>query len=230
LILLSLARLPFARLTRTPRAWLPIAGWVALAVAAAVIARKIGSANAASHALEGPFGALALPLLAYAVVSATLGGEGLARASRSLVAFGAAPAQAALAQIAVAAAASAILGAVVAVGVAAMAHGTSDPPVVRDALTSAWIAALGAAAYASLFAFGSSFGARGGGRTVMLAVDWILGAGSGGAAILTPRAHVRSLLGGAAPLDIGQRASSAWLVGLAVLFALLAVARTRRAR
>ena len=228
--MIALARLPFARLARTPRAWVPIAGWVALAFVAAGVAHRLGSADAASHVLVGPFGAIALPLFVYAIVSATLGGEGLTRASRSLVAFGASPARAALAQVAVAVVASAVLGALVASAVAALAHGSADPPVAGDAGTSAWIAALGAAAYAALFCFGSTFGARGAGRTVALVLDWALGAGGSAVALVTPRGHVRNLMGGAAPLELGQRASSAWLASLTVVFILLALARSRRAR
>jgi ABC-type multidrug transport system ATPase subunit len=202
----------------------------ALAAIAAGIGHRMGSANAASHVLVWPFGAIALPLFVYAVVSATLGGEGVARASRSLVAFGADPARAALSQILVAVVTSALLSAVVGSAVAALAHGSADPPPLRDALTSAWIAALGGAAYASLFAFGSTFGARGAGRTAALVLDWALGAGGSGAALVTPRAHLRNLMGGAAPVEIGQRASVAWLAALAIAFILLAVARARRAR
>lgn len=225
-----LARLPLARLTRTPRAWLPIAGWLALAVVVAILARSSGSSRVADHVLLGAYGALALPLLVYAVVTATLGGEGLARAGAPLVAFGAKPAHAAVAAVAVAAAASAALGALLAIAVAAIAHGASDPPLARDLATSAWIGALGASSYAAAFAFGASFGARGFGRSAVLVVDWLLGSGNGAASLFTPRAHLRNLLGGSAPLDLSQRASIALLVLLALLYAALAVLRVRRQR
>src|SRR5438067_743512 len=105
-------RLPLARMTRMPRGWLPIVGWSAIALAAAIVERARASAHAADHALLGTFGSIALPLLAYAVVGAALGGDGLARSVRALVSFGAPPGRAALASIGVAAGASALLGAI----------------------------------------------------------------------------------------------------------------------
>ena len=40
---LVLARVPALRLLRTPRAWLPIAGWTLLAIVSALVARSSGS-------------------------------------------------------------------------------------------------------------------------------------------------------------------------------------------
>lgn len=224
----ALVQLPLARLVRTPRAWLPIAGWIALAVVAAILTRQSESAHGADHVLLGAYGALALPLFVYAIVAATLGGDGLARACTALVAFGASPARVALASIGVAVVTSAILGALLAVTVAACAHGGSDPPLVRDLATSAWIGALGAAAYAAYFSFGASFGARGGGRSVALIVDWIFGAGGGVTALLFPRAHLRNLLGGTASLDMSQRGAVVALLLTTILFTLMAMGRAAR--
>jgi hypothetical protein len=95
-------------------------------------------------------------------------------------------------------------------------------------LASAWVSALGGAAYASLFAFGASLGKRGWGRSVMLAIDWLLGVGSGFGAALTPRAHVRSLLGGSAVMEMSGRVSAACLVLLALAFATAATKRASR--
>ena len=224
----GLARLPMARLTRTPRAWLPIAAWFALASGAAILARTSGGAPGASHVLLGAYGAFALPLLVYAVVGATLGGGGLARACAPLVSFGASPARAALAAIAVAATASAVLGALLAVLVTAVAHGESDPPLALDLIQCAWIGALAAVAYAAVFAFGASLGGRGFGRSAVLVVDFLFGHGSGAMSLFTPRAHLRNLLGGSAPLDLSQRASIAFLVLLALLYAMSAASFSRR--
>ena len=221
-------RLPLARLTRSPRASVAVVAWAALAVAAAAVLRRSG-ASATEGALTSIFGALALPLLSFAVVGAALGGDGLARSTRSFVAFGARPAEVALATIGVAVAASALVAAIVGAVVAALAHGPGDAPLAVDALTSAWVAALGGAAYASLFAFGASFGKRGGGRALVLAADWVLGSGAGAAGLFTPRAHVRSLLGGDAVMTLSGRASAGVLVLLTLAFAALATARSRRA-
>jgi hypothetical protein len=223
-----LARLPLARLVRAPRAWMSIVACAALAFVTAVAFRHVASAHGAGDALLGAYGGLALPLSAYAIVASTLGGEGVARAVRPLASFGASPFSAALAAIAVAVIASAVVGGALGAAVASIAHGAGDPPLARDVATSAWIGALGGAAYAALFAFGSSFGRRGGGRALALVVDFVLGGGSGAASLLTPRAHVRSLLGGSAPLDLSQRGSVAALVVLVAAFAGLAVLRARR--
>ncbi len=226
----ALVQLPLARLLGTPRAWVPIVGWTALAVVAAIVTRQTESAHGADHALLGAYGALALPLLVYGIVAATLGGDGLARACTPLVAFGAPAARVALASIGVAIVTSAILGALLAIAVAACAHGASDPPLARDLVNSAWIGALGAAAYGAYFSFGASFGARGGGRSIALIVDWIFGAGGGVTALLFPRAHLRNLLGGAATLDMSQRGAVIALVLATALFTLLATMRARARR
>jgi hypothetical protein len=144
-----------------------------------------------------------------------------------MVAFGAQPARAAAASIAVAAACCAVVGAGVAAIVAVVAHGIADPPRLHDATVSAYVGALGGAAYAAWFSLGASFGRRGGGRVALLVVDWILGANGGAGALLSPRGHVRNLLGGAAPMDLSQRASAAVLVILAIACALVAIRRAR---
>jgi len=226
----ALARLPLARLVRTPRPLLVVAAWCAVAVAFALLARSGGAAHGADHALVGAYGALVLPLLAYAVVGATLDARSLAASGVPLVAFGAAPTRVAGVTLAVAAAATALLGALLACAVAVIAHGSSDPPLARDALVSAYAGALGGAAYASWFALGASFGRRGGGRAVLLVVDWVLGATGGAAALVTPRAHVQNLLGGVPPLGLSERASATGLVVIGAVCALWAVRRAASGR
>jgi hypothetical protein len=220
-------RLPLARLARTPRAWFPIGIWVAVAWASALAAREEGTS--ASSVLQTVFGALSLPLLCFAVAGAVLEGGALQRATRALTSFGALPARVALATIAVAVVACALLSAVAGAGVAIVAHGPGDPPLAHDAAATAWVATLGGAAYGALFCFGSSYGKRGGGRVAALVLDWMLGAGTGTLASFTPRAHVRSLLGGESVLLLPGRASERTLVLLAVVFTLLAARRARRA-
>jgi hypothetical protein len=227
--ILQLAELPWARLTRTPRAWIPIGAWSLFALGAALVLHHTSPSASANDALEDVFGAVALPLLAYGVVGAALGGDSLARGARSLVAFGASASRASLAEVLVAAAASALLASVVGVLVAVLGHGPSDPPLAGDALTTGWIAALGGATYASFFTLGASFGKRGGGRTWFLALDWLFGASHGAVAFATPRAHVRSLLGGVAVASCSNAQSTAMLVVLALVFGSAAIARTRRA-
>ena len=224
----ALARVPFARLARTPRAWLPLAAWAALGVAMALLARSEHAPNGADHVLVGAFGAYVVPLLAYAIVGGALGGGSLRASVAPTVAFGAPPARSAAVTVGfvvlIAAGKCAVLGA----ALAALAHGVDDPPVARDVLASAYAGALGGAAYAALFALGASFGRRGGGRMVLLVTDWVLGANSTALALLTPRGNLRNVLGGAPPWGLGERGSAIALLALAFVFAAAAVRRTRR--
>jgi hypothetical protein len=227
-VIAALARVPVARLSRTPRSWLPIAAWTLLGLAMAAVARAEAAPNGADHVLVGAFGALLVPLLAYAIVGGTIGGGSLRSSIAPTVAFGAPPARSAAVTVLfaglVAACACAGLGAIV----AAVAHGVDDPPVARDAMTSAYAGALGGAAYAAFFALGASFGRRGGGRAALLVADWLLGSNSSALALITPRGHLRNLLGGSPPWGLGERGSGVALIGLAVFLALVTVRRSRR--
>jgi hypothetical protein len=224
----ALAQPPIARLARRPRAWIAIAAWGALAVAFAVAARQQGAAHGADHVLVDTYGALVLPLLAYLIVGATLGSQSLRASIAPVVGFGAAPARAAAASVGIAAAACAAIGAVLGAVVALVAHGISDPPLWRDAFLSAYAGALGGAAYAAWFSLGAAFGKRGMGRSALLVADWVLGATSGAGAVVTPRGHLRNLLGGVPPMDLSQRASAFALVLLALVCAGLALLKVRR--
>ena len=224
----ALARLPLARLLRTPRAWIAAGAWCALALAVAFAARSQGSARGADHVLVDAYGVLILPVLTYALVGAVLGSARSVSASIApLVTFGARPARAAGVAIAVAAVACALVAALLAAILAVVAHGAADPPRARDALSSAYAGALGGAAYASWFSLGAALGRRGGGRALLLAVDWGLGANAGAAGLVTPRAHVRNLLGGTPPVGLSERGSA---VALVLIAAACAIAAVRRAR
>ena len=222
-----LARPSLARLLRGPRAWFGVAAWCLLALVFALAAREQGSAHGADHVLIDTFGALALPLLSYAIVGASVASQSLRASTAPVVAFGAQPARAAAASVAVAAASCALVGALTAAIVALVAHGVSDPPRLHDAAASAYVGALGGAAYAAWFGAGASFGRRGGGRLALLILDWILGASGGASALFSPRGHVRNLLGGPPPMDLSQRASLAALVFLALASVLVAIRRSR---
>ena len=224
---MALARPPLARLVRRPGAWIAAGAWGALACVVSAIARVQGSVHGADHALVDVFGALVLPLLTYAVVRAALGAGSLRTSTAPVVAFGADPARAAAAAITVAAVTCAAAGALVAAAVAFVAHGVSDPPPLRDAATSAYAGGLGGLAYAAWFSLGATFGRRGGGRGVLLVVDWVLGATGGAGALVTPRGHLRNLLGGAPPMDLSERASAIALLALTLLYALIAIRRSR---
>jgi hypothetical protein len=80
--------------------------------------------------------------------------------------------------------------------------------------------------YAALFALGATFGARGGGRFVVLVLDLVIGdAAFALPSLATPSAHAQNLLGGAAPYGIAQSASALALVVLAIGFTLAALRR-----
>ncbi len=213
-MMLALAKVPLTRITRSPRGWLPIFGWSALAIVSAFV---VGRHAGADRALLGVFAPFVLPLVAYGLVAAAFGGERVGDSGAPLRAFGAPGSQVALAGALIALVTSALAGALLAVVLVAIGHGPLDPPLGGDALTSAWIGALGGAAYASAFSAGACFGPRGSGRSVMLFLNWLFGSGRGMAALLLPYAHVRSLLGGDPAAAVGQHGSVVALVAVTVL-------------
>lgn len=223
----ALAFVPLARIARTPRGWSPIAGWSAVALVAAIAARAAGDTSGATHVLRGTLGYVALPLLAYGVVAAALGGAGLRASIRGVVALGADPTRAALASVLVATVCSALKGGILAVVVCAIAHGPTDPALLPDMLASFGVSFLGAGAYAAWFCIGSAIG-RGGMRGGFLALDWFLGAPGGFGAIFVPRGHVTSLLGGQACFELSRRTSSVLLFLLLVVWLVVAVRLGRR--
>lgn len=215
------------RLARSPRSWMTLGTWIAVSLAYAALARWSGGAST-DRVLLGLFAPLALPLVAMSVLGACTGPNGLRAQASAVQAFGASGFRAALATLAVASVGAALLAAILGALVTLLAHGDADPPLARDVLTTAWVAALGAVAYVTYFGVGATFGARGGGRGVMLLFSWLLAdAGTTGAA-LSPHAHVRSLLGGHPAATFSQRASTLDLVGLALVCALYAAWRCRR--
>ena len=225
---LLLARIPALRLVRTPRAWMPIVLWTLLAIVIALSARARGATTGSDHVMRGAFAFLVLPLVAFGVVGAVLGRSGLRGGIRGVVALGAAPRRAALASVVVAMASSAALCGILAAVVCALAHGSQDPPLAIDMAVSLGVAALGGGTYAAYFSAGAAIG-KGNARTVLLALDWIIGGGAGAGALVTPRGHVTSLLGGPLCADLSQRSSSVMLVVLLLAYAGLAVLLVRRA-
>ncbi len=197
-----------------------------------VFAAVIGlSAAAKSTGLRGAlsvaFVGSALPFLSYAAISGVVGEKGLGAVVWSFSLMGMSRRRAALSLLVAALALGAVLGLLSAEIIAVLGHTAMDPPLGRDLVTTAWVGALGGAAYASLFLLGSSFW-KGAGRGVLLAMDWVLG-GSGFFALLLPHGHLRSLFGGEAAFEISQRASSICLVALTVLMGAWAVRRATRA-
>jgi hypothetical protein len=216
------------RLLRARSAWLGIGFWILVAVGPALLERTRAVLRGADHALLGSYASIALPFLVYSVLSAVLGRDGLGRSSLAIANFGAPPGRVALATVMVAIVASAILGGALAAVVDGIGHGQLDPPIALDAVRAFAAGVLGGAAYAALFSIGSSFGARGFGRSILLVLDWALGNGDEASALLTPRAHVRNLLGGTAPVEIRGRVSYGALAFMVVVLTAWACRRASR--
>jgi hypothetical protein len=192
------------------------------------MARTRQWAHGADRTLTSVYGALVLPLLAYSLIGAVGGSRSMTGGMAPLVAFGATPVRAALAIISVGAAACALVGGVLAAVVAVIAHGSADPPMARDAVTSAYVGAVGGIAYASWFGLGATLGRRSTGRTLLLLVDWGLGSPDSATSVLTPRGHLRSLLGGISPANLPQRSSALALMLLGIGCVLLTMRLCRR--
>ena len=198
----------------------------ALVVVSGLIERRVGSAGAVDRALAGTFNVV-VPLVSFGVAAQASGRGNLRDAAWAAARFGVARRDVALGAILVALAASAALGAAFAVLAVAVAHAPGNPPLAHDAVTSAWIAALTAAAYTGWFSAGATFGKRGGGRWVPLLADFVLGGSTGLVGAILPRANATSLLGGAAPLGMAQASSSIILVVSAVVLTGVAALRCR---
>jgi hypothetical protein len=224
-MMLALLRHPLARLRSARLRLLPALGWALLALGGAAAARG-ASAHAVDHAVRGTFGPLLLPLLALACVGLICPEARLDEGARALVLLGAPRRRAALAlgltAMGLAAASAGVLGALV----VAIAHGPADAPLLGDLVSTAGVSALGAAAYASYFMMGSAYLGRAGGG-VLFVVDFLAGS-LGAGSLLTPRGHLRALMGGPLAAHLAPRVSSVALVVLALAF--LAVATSRRAR
>jgi hypothetical protein len=213
------------RILRRPTALSALLG-AGLVVVAGLIERRAGSAGAVDRTLAATFNVV-VPLVTFGVCAAVSGRENLREGVWSAARFGLARRDVALGAIGAACLASAALGAGFAALAVLVAHAAGNPPVAGDLLTSGWIAALTAAAYTGWFSAGATFGRRGGGRWLPLVLDFVVGAGSGIAAAVLPRANAASLLGGAGPLGLPQASSSLILAASAMTLAGLAALRCR---
>jgi hypothetical protein len=212
------------RRAQAPRALFITGFALVLAALVAVAERRIEWFGATSRALSGIVFGLLLPVALVATSGQVLFPLRLATSASFFARFGASRRAVALGLVMASMGTAAILAAAMGAVTALIAHDPTAPPAGVDALTTAWIGLLTGAAYAALFALGSTFGARGGGRYWALVLDFALGAG-GVTSVLVPRAHAQNLLGGAPPLMWSQPASAAALLAIAVVMTLLALAR-----
>ena len=211
-----------------PRTLVAAAGALALAALIALSEKRAALFGAASRALEGELFGLILPIALVLASRRALAPTRLDAAATPLARFGPSRRAVAFGLVAASMIGAAVFAASAAAATAVLAHDPTAPALGRDALSCAWIGALGAAAYAALFAFGATFGSAGGGRWWALAADFVLGSSSGMGALVVPRAHLQNLLGGEPPLLLTQSASTASLAGMALLFTVLALLRCPR--
>ena len=195
---------------------------------AGLLERRASPWRAADNTLIGAVFGVALPLLCYAAASRACAGGLLGRAVEALARFGSNRRASAAGLLAASCGAASLFGVIVAVIGVTVARGADDPALLGDALTSAWIGALGGACYAAAFGLGSLLGRDGRGRFVVLVADWLLGSASSFAALPFPRGHLRNLLGGEPVVGMAQWQASASLAALVVAYAAVALWRTPR--
>jgi hypothetical protein len=183
--------------------------------------------SAADDALQAGVFGIALPLAAYLTAEAVLQRKSLDQAARGLARYGVSGRLAGLGLVLAIAAVLiglALLGCAAALIAAYPAH---DSQFFSDLFRSLPIAVTAGAAYAGWYALASCFGARGGGRTWLLGLDWIFGASDGFLAAPWPRGHIRNLLGGSPVLELSQTGAFGVLLLGTSLAVFAAIARSR---
>jgi hypothetical protein len=198
---------------------------VALAALAALAERQSAWFGATGRALTGIVFGLLIPISLLATSTRVLLPMRLADSASLFARFGASRRVVAFGLVAASMCAAALLAALAGAVTALIAHDPTAPPRAFDALTTGWIGLLTGSAYAGLFAFGATFGARGGGRYWAIALDFVLGRAGGMGALVAPVAHAENLLGGAPPLMLSQSASVVALLVLTGGLTALALAR-----
>jgi hypothetical protein len=214
------------RRARAPRSLLGAALVLGLVALLAYAERRAGLFGATSRALSDRVFGTVLPIALLAGSTRILLPVRLDQSSAAAARLGASRRAVALGTIVASMIALALFAALAASTAAWFAHDPTAPPRLEDCATSGWIGALTACAYAGLFAFGSTFGARGGGRLVALVCDLALGGAVAAVpSLLVPSSHAQNLLGGPAPLSIAQSTSALGLAALAAGFTVLALYR-----
>lgn len=189
---------------------------------------EVGAASVAADVTLGIAFGTCLPLVAYALVACSCRRGRLDDAVRSLARHGVNRRSAVLGVVVRTSLHVAIVGAVLGLFGVAAARGQLNSAALTDALIAAWVGAIGGLAYTAWLSLGSLLGRRGGGRLLLLLVDFSVGAGSSAAAAPWPRSHVRSLIGGDLVLGMPAWESSLLLALLAALYVLLCLVRVQR--
>jgi len=196
--------------------------------AAALLEKRLAPEGAVDATLTGAVFGWTIPLLAYAAVARVSRYGRLDDGTADLVRHGGDRRAIVASFVLMTAARVSVVGALLA-ALGVLVSSVGEASAIRsDALTSAWIGALGGAAYVAWFSLGSLWGKAGRGRLLSLVLDWVLGATSTAVAVPWPRAHLQCLLGGELVAGLPAWQSSVLLglfAGLYYLASLLRVAR-----
>lgn len=196
---------------------------LAVTLVSALIERRTGPFGAADRAL-GVVTRWVIPLASFALTTVVFDRERLRDSVWSLARFGHHRGRLALGLELVAVAAACLL-AVLCVEVALVTCYGARSGLGRDAWVSGWISALGASAYIAWYSLAACVLRAGRGRWLPLVCDFVLGSGTGGLAVIWPRAHLRNLIGDEPVLGLTQGSSSVVLAATAIV--LLAMASLR---
>lgn len=207
-----------------------IMGWMAIGLAA-LLERRLrnpGSDGSAPSLLEATTFGIVVPLASYALTTRSRGSRDelmdahWARhgASRRLFALGRLSFSLALGS------AIAVSSAIWALCLS-RAVLTAPPPLDASVFSFVLCAVVGAVSYASCTSLAQLLGG-GVGLVAYLLGDWVLGSGSGIAALPWPRGHLRSLLGGPAVLGMSAWQAAQFLVCLALASGLIYARRLPR--
>ncbi len=218
---------PLLRIVRNPRGRWAVLPWIVFGIVLAVISR--GRSDGASHVLVGSFATFVVPLLSFSIATLVVGKGTLVEALAPLTTLGASRERAGLTIAFGVMLASAITSACLGVLVVIVSHGSGDPPLSRDLFATLWISSLAGICYGAYFSAASTLFGRFG-RSAFLLSDFVLGGGSAVSSLFVPRAHVRSLLGGAHALTLSQQASALALLILTLAWLMLMLVRIRTAR
>lgn len=199
----------------------------ALAISSALIEKYFTQLGAVDRALESTF-RLLIPLLCFAILSEITGRADLRDAAWPMARFGANHRDIVMGMLAASVLASALFSAALALVSVIAAHSKSAPPILSDAMLSAWIAMVTALAYTGYYALGATFFRFGRGRFVPLIIDFLFGGSVGLIGALLPRGNAINLLGGPAPMGLSQSKSFVLLLVMGAFTGGLALMRCRR--
>lgn len=222
-------KMGLTRVSRRTTVFVALATFLATVVIA-FVERRESAHGAADRTLAALF-RIILPLAAFSLSQLAIGAKNLRDTVWPAARFGMHRGLVAVGHIVAGGLVSGVVALVCAVTGVAIARVGRAPTahemsIASDLLASAWIAPLVAFAYASWSGLGSTFGKLGGGRGVVLAMDFILGS-AGFLGVIFPRGSAYNLIGLEAPLDLPQRAASGILLLVIVVTSALTALRCR---